>query len=285
MILEARNIYKSYGSLEVLKNVTIECHKGGIYGLIGANGAGKTTLFRILLGLIKQDSGSIEIDSQGIKPIGGIVEKPALYGYLSAFGNLKVFAQIQGLKLTKELFYQSMRQVGLSPGRKDVIRNYSLGMKQRLGLAIALLNNPECIVLDEPFSGLDPMGIFALHELIKKLSSENQITVIISSHIVSELTDLCDTLYVLNDGEIIKSGSTAQLIKENVTTFKITGKNLEMSEVLKDVGAVFLNKSVLVSPKSLSISEVLHKLMVEGMEITTCIPQTDLKALFGREQV
>ena len=285
MILEARNIYKSYGSLEVLKNVTIECHKGRIYGLIGANGAGKTTLFRILLGLIKQDSGSIEIDSQGIKPIGGIVEKPALYGYLSAFGNLKVFAQIQGLKLTKELFYQSMRQVGLSPGRKDVIRNYSLGMKQRLGLAIALLNNPECIVLDEPFSGLDPMGIFALHELIKKLSSENQITVIISSHIVSELTDLCDTLYVLNDGEIIKSGSTAQLIKENVTTFKITGKNLEMSEVLKDVGAVFLNKSVLVSPKSLSISEVLHKLMVEGMEITTCIPQTDLKALFGREQV
>ncbi|WP_299162786.1 ABC transporter ATP-binding protein [uncultured Eudoraea sp.] len=285
MILEARNIFKSYGSIKVLKNVTIECHRGKIYGLIGANGAGKTTLFRILLGLIKQDSGSIEINSQGIKPIGGIVEKPALYGYLSAFGNLKVFAQIQGLKLTKDLFCQSMEQVGLSPTRKDVIRNYSLGMKQRLGLAIALLNNPECIVLDEPFSGLDPMGIFALHELIKKLSSENHITVIISSHIVSELTDLCDTLYVLNEGEIIKSGSTAQLIKENVTTFKISGKNLEMSEVLKDVSAVFLNKSALVSPKSMSISEVLHKLMKEGIEITACIPQTDLKALFGREPV
>ncbi|MGB5607594.1 ATP-binding cassette domain-containing protein [Eudoraea sp.] len=285
MILEARNIFKSYGSLKVLKNVTIECHRGKIYGLIGANGAGKTTLFRILLGLIKQDSGSIEINSQGIKPIGGIVEKPALYGYLSAFGNLKVFAQIQGLKLTKELFYQSMEQVGLSPTRKDVIRNYSLGMKQRLGLAIALLNNPECIVLDEPFSGLDPMGIFALHELIKKLSSQHHITVIISSHIVSELTGLCDTLYVLNDGEIIKSGSTTQLIKENVTTFKISGKNLEMSEVLKGVSAVFLNKSALVSPKSMSISEVLHKLAEEGVEITTCIPQTDLKALFGREPV
>ncbi|MGB5204327.1 ATP-binding cassette domain-containing protein [Eudoraea sp.] len=285
MILEARNIFKSYGSLKVLKNVTIECHRGKIYGLIGANGAGKTTLFRILLGLIKQDSGSIEINSQGIKPIGGIVEKPALYGYLSAFGNLKVFAQIQGLKLTKELFYQSMEQVGLSPTRKDVIRNYSLGMKQRLGLAIALLNNPECIVLDEPFSGLDPMGIFALHELIKKLSSQHHITVIISSHIVSELTGLCDTLYVLNDGEIIKSGSTTQLIKENVTTFKISGKNLEMSEVLKGVSAVFLNKSALVSPKSMSISEVLHKLAEEGVEITACIPQTDLKALFGREPV
>ncbi len=285
MILEARNICKSYGSLEVLKNVTIECHKGQIYGLIGANGAGKTTLFRILLGLIKQDSGSILIDSEGIKPIGGIVEKPALYGYLSAFGNLKVFAQIQGLNLTKELFHQSMQQVGLSPTRKDEIRNYSLGMKQRLGLAIALLNNPECIVLDEPFSGLDPMGIFALHELIKKLSNENQITVIISSHIVSELTDLCDTLYVLNNGEIIKSGSAVQLLKESVTTFKITGKNLELSEVLKSEDAIFLNKSVLVSPKRASISEILQKLIEEGMEVTTCIPQTDLKALFGREQV
>jgi ABC-2 type transport system ATP-binding protein len=285
MILEARNICKSYGSLEVLKNVTIECHKGKIYGLIGANGAGKTTLFRILLGLIKQNSGSIAIDSEGIKPIGGIVEKPALYGYLSAFGNLKVFAQIQRLKLTKELFNESMHQVGLSPERKDAVKNYSLGMKQRLGLAIALLNNPDCIVLDEPFSGLDPMGISALHSLIKKLSRENQITIIISSHIVSELADLCDMLYVLYDGEIIKSGSAARLLKENVTTFKISGKNLEMSEVLKNVDAVFMNKSVLVSPKESTISEVLQRLIEEGVEVTSCIPQTDLKALFGREGV
>lgn len=285
MILEARNINKSYGSLEVLKNVTIECHKGKIYGLIGANGAGKTTLFRILLGLIKQDSGSIVIDSEGIKPIGGIVEKPALYGYLSAYGNLKVFAQIQKLKLTKELFNQSMNQVGLSPERSDAVKNYSLGMKQRLGLAIALLNNPDCIVLDEPFSGLDPMGISALHELIKKLSSKNQITIIISSHIVSELADLCDILYVLNDGEIIKSGSAISLLKENVTTYKIGGKNLKISEVLKSVDAVFLNKSVLVSLKYLNISEVLQRLIEEGVEVTSCIPQTDLKALFGREQV
>ena len=285
MILEARNICKSYGSLEVLKNVTIECHKGRIYGLIGANGAGKTTLFRILLGLIKQNSGSIAIDSEGIKPIGGIVEKPALYGYLSAYGNLKVFAQIQRLKLTKELFNESMHQVGLSPERKDAVKNYSLGMKQRLGLAIALLNNPDCIVLDEPFSGLDPMGISALHALIKKLSRENQITIIISSHIVSELADLCDMLYVLYDGEIIKSGSAARLLKENVTTFKISGKNLEMSEALKNADAVFMNKSVLVSPKESTISEVLQRLIEEGVEVTSCIPQTDLKALFGREGV
>ncbi|UCD61774.1 MAG: ABC transporter ATP-binding protein [Flavobacteriaceae bacterium] len=285
MILEARNICKSYGSLEVLKNVTIECHKGNIYGLIGANGAGKTTLFRILLGLIKQNSGHIGIDSEGIKPIGGIVEKPALYGYLSAYGNLKVFAQIQRLKLTKELFYQSMQQVGLSPERKDAVKNYSLGMKQRLGLAIALLNNPDCIVLDEPFSGLDPMGISAFHKLIKKLSRENKITIIISSHIVRELSDLCDMLYVLNDGEIIKSGPAAQLLRENVATYKITGKNLEVSDVLKRVDTVFLDNSVLVSPKEATISEVLQRLVEEGVVVTSCIPQTDLKALFGREPV
>jgi ABC-2 type transport system ATP-binding protein len=283
MMLRARNIYKSYGSLEVLKNVTIECHSGKIYGLIGANGTGKTTLFRILLGLIKQDSGSIEIDSHGIKPIGGIVEKPALYGYLSAYENLKVFAQIQGLKLTKELFHQSMQQVGLSTARTDAVNNYSLGMKQRLGLAVALLNNPACIVLDEPFSGLDPMGIFALHELIKELSSKKQITVIISSHIISELTDLCDTLYILNKGEIIKSGAAAQLLEESVTTYKIVGKNLERSEVMKKVNAVILDKSALVSSKNIGISEVLKELIEEGMEVSSCIPQTDLKALFGPE--
>ncbi len=283
MMLKARNIYKSYGSLEVLKNVTIECHIGKIYGLIGANGSGKTTLFRILLGLIKQDSGSIEIDSQGIKPIGGIVEKPALYGYLSAFENLKVFAQIQGLKLTKELYHQSMHQVGLSPGRTDAVNNYSLGMKQRLGLAVALLNNPACIVLDEPFSGLDPMGIFALHQLIKKLSIKNQITVIISSHIISELTDLCDTLYVLHQGEIIKYGAAVQLLEESVTTYKIVGKNLEKSEVMKKCNAVILNQSALVSSKSIHISKVLKELIEEGMEVSSCIPQADLKALFGPE--
>ncbi len=283
MMLRARNIYKSYGSLEVLKNVTIECHTGKIYGLIGANGTGKTTLFRILLGLIKQDSGRIEIDSHGIKPIGGIVEKPALYGYLSAYENLKVFAQIQGLKLTKELFHQSMQQVGLSTARTDAVNNYSLGMKQRLGLAVALLNNPACIVLDEPFSGLDPMGIFALHELIKELSGKKQITVIISSHIISELTDLCDTLYILNKGEIIKSGAAAQLLEESVTTYKIVGKNLERSEVMKKVNAVILDKSALVSSKNIGISEVLKELIEEGMEVSSCIPQTDLKALFGPE--
>jgi ABC-2 type transport system ATP-binding protein len=283
MMLKTRNICKSYGSLEVLKNVTIECHKGKIYGLIGANGTGKTTLFRILLGLIKQDSGSIEIDSHGIKPIGGIVEKPALYGYLSAYENLKVFAQIQGLKLTKELFQQCMRQVGLSPARTDAVNNYSLGMKQRLGLAVALLNNPACIVLDEPFSGLDPMGIFALHELIKDLSSKKQITVIISSHIVSELTDLCDTLYVLNKGEIIKSGAAAQLLEESVTTYKIVGKNLESSEVMKKVKAVVLDKSALVSSKNIEITRVLKELIEEGVEVTSCVPQTDLKTLFGPE--
>lgn len=283
MILEARNISKSYGDLQVLKNLNLECHKGKIYGLIGSNGTGKTTLFRILLGLIKQDGGSVNIYSQGIKPIGGIVEKPALYGYLSAYGNLKVFARIQGLKLTSELYEQCMQQVGLSPSRKDAVRNYSMGMKQRLGLAIALLNNPECIVLDEPFSGLDPMGIFALHQLIKKLSSENQITIIISSHIVSELTDLCDTLHVLNGGAIIKSGPTSELLKENVISYKILGMNLETSETLKDLGAIFLNEAALVSTKDQSITTILRKLMEEGMKISACIPQTDLKSLFGKE--
>ena len=141
MILSAGDVCKSYGSLKVLKGVSLELHKGEICGLIGPNGAGKSTLFRILLGLVSRDSGSLQIHSESSKPLGGIIEKPALYGYLSALENLRVFARIQGLELTKAELENELLQVGLSPDRTDPVRNYSMGMKQRLGLAIALLND------------------------------------------------------------------------------------------------------------------------------------------------
>lgn len=280
MIFKASNISKSYGSLAALSEVDLVCQQGEICGLIGANGAGKSTLFRIILGLIKQDSGTVEIQSSSPKPIGGIIEKPALYEYLNARENIKVFSEIQGLKVSTKTFNELMQEVGLSPDRKDAVKNYSLGMKQRLGLAVALLNNPDCLVLDEPFSGLDPMGIYSFHSLIKKLSRENKITVLISSHIVGELADLCDTLYVLSNGRIIKSGFSAEIYNSSVSSYKLVGENFPDMRELNAMHPIKIQGGYLVQISRKEITGLLESLINKGTRITACVPQSDLKALF-----
>lgn len=282
MILSAREVCKSYGSRGVLEGVSLSCHQGEIVGLIGPNGAGKSTLFRILLGLVRPDYGSLEIHSTVQKPLGGIIEKPALYGYLSAYDNLKVFSGIQGLKFQRTTYLELMAQVGLSPERSDPVRNYSMGMKQRLGLAIALLNHPECIILDEPFSGLDPIGIRALQNQVRMLAEQRGIGVLISSHNLVELGDLCDTLYVINQGEIIKHGPALEILNEAAMGFLLSGKGLENSIVLKQLKAEIRKGSAFVVPEDMTISEVLKSLLKEGAEVTGCVPQTNLSVLFEK---
>ena len=147
MIISGLNLSKSYGKLKVLNDINISCAAGEICGLLGSNGAGKTTLFKILCKLVNPDSGAVKINAKGAKPIGAIIEKPALYDYLNAFDNLKIFASIQGAATDKKTLNESLKKVGLPLDRKDPVRNFSMGMKQRLGIAIALLNNPKCLVL------------------------------------------------------------------------------------------------------------------------------------------
>ncbi len=283
MMFKAKNISKTYGSITALSEVSVSCLQGEICGLIGANGAGKSTLFRIILGLIKQDSGEVEIQSTAPKPIGGIVEKPALYEYLNAYGNLKVFAQMQGLKMGYNQYQESMKQVGLSPDRKDAVKHFSLGMKQRLGLAIALLNKPDCLVLDEPFSGLDPMGIYSFHELIRSLSRKHKITVLISSHIIDVLTSLCDSIYVLNKGKVIRHGRAEELSRTSVTSFKILGTAFPETNLLERFAPLQVPGGYLIQSTQNEISGVLGSLISSGAEITACIPQTDLNLLFDED--
>lgn len=284
MILSAREICKAYGERQVLKRVSLDCDKGEICGLIGPNGAGKSTLFRILLGLVRQDSGALSIPSDSAKPLGGIIEKPALYGYLSAYENLKVFAWVQGLSFSTSDYRKMMVQVGLDCGRRDPVRNYSMGMKQRLGLAIALLNQPECVILDEPFSGLDPIGIRSLQEQIRVLAREHGIGILISSHNLAELGDLCDRLYVINEGEIVRKGPAREILQAAARGYLIYGSGLEDSSILKEFGAVLRQGSALLRTEDAPIDGILKKLtQEEGVSISGCIPQTDLRALFERE--
>ena len=283
MILAAEGISKSYGHLQVLKGVSLAFGRGEICGLIGPNGAGKSTLFRIMLGLVRSDSGRVHMHSQAPKPLGGIIEKPALYGYLPAVDNLRVFARVQGLLLSKADAADLLAQVGLSASRKDPVRNYSMGMKQRLGLAIALLNDPDCLVLDEPFTGLDPIGIGDLRELVRRLAADRKIGILISSHNLAELADLCDRLFVLHQGEMLHSGSTRDILKRATRTYMLHGSGFPDSPSLRAVHARIRHHNALVSPGDLPIEHLLRGLSAEpGVSVSACIPQLDLSLLLEK---
>ncbi|MGI9547723.1 MAG: ABC transporter ATP-binding protein [Flavobacteriaceae bacterium] len=283
MILSLKEISKSFGSRQVLNSVSLNCSSGEICGLIGPNGAGKSTLFRIVLGLVTPDSGSIEINSKAPKPLGGIIDKPALYGYLSARDNIKVFARLQGLHFSTDVFVKLMEEVGLFTDRNDPVKNYSMGMKQRLGLAIALMNRPECIILDEPFSGLDPMGIQALHGLLRKLALENNMAVMLSSHNLTEIADLCDTLYVINEGMIVKKDKTKEIIGRTSIAYILYGNPLEKSRILQKLSAEIRGDSVLVEPGEFGIERLIDELVAEGISISACLPQPNLTGLFEND--
>lgn len=283
MILAAEAISKSYGRLQVLKGVSLALGRGEICGLIGPNGAGKSTLFRIMLGLVRSDSGQVCIESQARKPLGGIIEKPALYGYLTSVENLRVFARVQGLRLSKAAAGDLLRQVGLSPVRKDPVRNYSMGMKQRLGLAIALLNDPDCLILDEPFTGLDPIGIRDLRDLVRRLAAGRKIGILISSHNLAELGDLCDRLFVLHEGEILHSGPTREILKRATRTYVLHGSGFRASPSLRAAAADVRENSALVAPKDRPIENLLGGLAAEpGVLVSACIPQLDLSLLLEK---
>ena len=280
MNLSVNKISKSYGKVNALREVSMYCSKGEIVGLLGRNGAGKTTLFKVLFGLVKPDSGDMEFDWSQKKALGGIIEKPGLYGYLNAIDNMKVFARMQGLKLSNQEIILSLQRVGLPTDRTDQVQNYSMGMKQRLGIAVALLNHPNYLVLDEPFSGLDPIGIRAISSLIIDLVSKEKIGVLIASHLVDQLSAISDRMYVINNGEIIKSGETQQLIKDHSPFYTLYGLNIGESQSLKNYNAELFPTKAILQLEPHKIIDALKELQEENIQITSCIPEVDFEKLF-----
>ena len=197
-ILEIKNVSKKIGKKQILKDITLEVKQGEIFGFVGPNGAGKTTLIKTMLGLYKQDSGSITINGFNIKTefekamenIGAIIENPEMYDYLSGKDNLKIYKMIGNV--SDEALEEIIKTVKLENRINNKVKTYSLGMRQRLGLAQALISNPKLLILDEPTNGLDPIGIKELRELLKKISKEKNISVFVSSHILSEIELMCD---------------------------------------------------------------------------------------------
>jgi ABC-2 type transport system ATP-binding protein len=278
--MEVQNIYKSYGDLEVLRGVSMHCAPGEMVGLLGANGAGKTTLFKIIFGLIQPDSGTVSLPEHHAKPLGGIIEKPGLYEYLSAAENIKLFAGLQGINATKAFTNECLSQVGLDLKRNDPVSRFSMGMKQRLAIAIALLNQPAVLVLDEPFNGLDPVGVAALRDLILELCEEKKLAIILSSHITEELAKCCHRLYVLKGGEMIHNGPTQEILSTHTVGYALYGKRLSTALALKKYPFKIRGQMVWVAINSNEISKLLHDLLLEGIDIESCIPDYSMKELF-----
>lgn len=216
-VVEVNNLSKTYKGFTAVNGVNLNIKEGRIYGFLGPNGAGKSTTIRMILGLIKSSSGSIKIFDKSLKQnrssilknVGALVEAPSYYGHLSAYENLKIWAAIKGVG--KEAIDNTLNLVGLYEHRKRKVSKFSLGMKQRLGIAQALIGDPELVILDEPTNGLDPMGIKEIRNLIVDLAKNHNKTIIVSSHILSEMELMVDDVGVINRGKILYEGSLLNL--------------------------------------------------------------------------
>ncbi|EEL48316.1 ABC transporter-related protein [Bacillus cereus Rock3-44] len=215
-----RNVKKIIGKKTLVENISFDVKQGEVFGFLGPNGAGKTTTIRMLVGLIKATEGEITVGGYHIKEdfqkamrqIGSIVENPELYTYLTGWENLKQFARMLG-GISDERILEIAKMVHLDERIHDKVKTYSLGMKQRLGIAQALLGNPKLLILDEPTNGLDPAGIREMREFIHKLVKEENMSVFISSHLLSEVQMICDRVAIIHKGKMITVAPIEELIK------------------------------------------------------------------------
>ncbi len=225
-IISLRDIHKKYGKQEVLKGINLDIRKGDIFGLIGKNGSGKTTIFKVLLGLTAYQSGEVRIGgkpyAKGIRETHiGFMVGPCFFPYMTAKQNMEYFCDMKGIRDRSEAD-RVLKIVGLD-GVKTKYKGFSLGMKQRLGIANAILGNPEVVLLDEPTNGLDPQGIADIRHLIQQLNRDYGMTMIVSSHILSELQNTADTFGIVNNGVIAKVVTREDLtVRDDIVSLRIS---------------------------------------------------------------
>lgn len=221
VILKTYNITKKYGNQVAVNSVNMTIKKGEIYGFIGQNGAGKTTLIRLITGLIHKSGGDIELlgasgenELNEVRTmVGSLIETPSFYTNMTARENLEVSRLVRNIP-GKKCIAEVLELVGLKDVEKKKVKNFSLGMRQRLGIANALMGNPKLLILDEPINGLDPMGIVEIRELLKKINKEKDMTILISSHILSELSELATTYGIISNGKLIEEITAEELAEK-----------------------------------------------------------------------
>lgn len=258
-VVQTDGLTKKYGKQTAVDNVNVHVKQGAIYGLLGRNGAGKTTIMKMLLGLASVDSGEAfifghplqKIPQKTYERIGNIVETPGFYPNLTGYENLKVFAKLKGM-VSKSAIEDALAFVSLPCGDKKPFSNYSLGMKQRLGIANALMNDPELLILDEPTNGLDPIGIAEIRGLIKELSASRGKTVLISSHYLSEIEQIADTIGIIHEGVLLEECDMQDISRHNQRHINIEVPDVKNAVLLLEEKLGIKNYTV-VQPDTIKI--------------------------------
>ena len=238
-IIDVSGLTKSFKEITAVDNLTFTVKENGVYGFLGQNGAGKSTTIRMLLSLIRPTKGEIGIfgldlsthRKEILQRIGAIIEKPDLYKYLTAIENLNLFATMSGLKLKRKQLMDKLEKVGLGERADSKIKTYSQGMKQRLGIAVALVHDPDLIILDEPMNGLDPQGIADIRQLINHLNKDQGKTVFISSHLLSEMEQVADSLLIIHKGKKIAEGNMSELLNPEQSRIEIETRSAKEFEL------------------------------------------------------
>jgi len=283
--LSANGLTKRFGKLRAVDDLTFEMPRGGVIGFVGPNGAGKSTTIRILLGLIKPTGGNAEVLGHGIctpsaylNKVGALIESPVFYPGLSGSKNLRALAKLGGFP--PEQVPWALEIVGLSSRAGDKVANYSLGMKQRLGIAVALLPNPELLILDEPTNGLDPAGIVEIRNLLRQIGSSGR-TVFVSTHLLSEVEAEADRLVMIHNGKLVFAGELADIMEKACEAVYAVPENTAdlplLTKIISEAGRLFRQEDdaiIITAPKEWS-SELNRLATSKGVNLRELRPQCE----------
>ena len=282
-VLELKNVSKTFGKRKVIDNLSLEVKEGEIFGFLGPNGSGKTTTIKMILKLIDNDEGTIKVNGydtkkqfeQAMECIGAIVENPDMYKYMSGIDNLKLHARIRNV--SKQRIDEVLKLVELDNRSKEKVGKYSLGMKQRLGLAITLLHKPKVLILDEPTNGLDPAGIKKLRDILKEISHKDGVAVFVSSHILSEMQLMCDRVAVIDNGKIVKIEEISSEEEEKTEVLDVKVKNIEKAQkILKEkfnLESKLEQNNIEITVETEKVPEIIKELAIADVEIKAVIPK------------
>jgi ABC-2 type transport system ATP-binding protein len=292
VVLRTNGLSKRFAKRLAVKGLNLEVHRGDVFGFLGPNGAGKSTTIRMILTLLRPTSGSIEIFGRDLREnrrsvlsrVCGIVEKPDFYLYLSAYKNLDILGSMTR-RIRRNEVMEALDAVGLKSRAFEKVKTFSHGMKQRLGIAQALLTKPELIILDEPTSGLDPQGMKEVRELIKRLSMENEMTIFLSSHLLSEVELVATRMAVINHGELMVQGDVSELLGREATKYSIQASPLEAAiKLIDDLPWVEVvsteNGKIEVQVSPGHASELSRLLVTHGIDVFSFYPHRTLEDFF-----
>ena len=275
-ILSVENVIKTIKNKEIIKGISFEIGAKEILGFLGPNGAGKSTTLRMIVGLSKPSSGNIYIDGHSIKrdyvkamaQVGCIIETPDMYNYMSGYKNLEMLGSMSK-GVTKQVIDEAVELVGMEHRIHDKVGIYSMGMKQRLGLAQALMHKPKLLVLDEPTNGLDPQGIYEFREIIKNLVKERGISVLVSSHLISEVQLLCDKVSIINGGKIVKNASIDALLSTGQVSWTVDDVEIAKRLLKHDfeIDAIVTNGQLKATVNANRLTDINAAMVYAGIKI------------------